>query len=214
MEGCPHCGAARKALRHVGDEVKCTSCGAWTRDAGRSDTEAPTRGADPPSGPVVEPPRQDKGLGWVEQLDELVEGVVTTVAAAWDSLGAALGVPVDGGRIRSGRSAYENRCWRCHTPISSLKHSRCPACGWYRCGECGACAKDCHCPPASVEERRATSPSAVSDYQLETLQADLETAGMRIPAAQYLAEVDDEDSIFTGDPAIDAMILHHYDLDD
>jgi len=65
-----------------------------------------------------------------------------------------------------------------------------------------------------VEERRATSPSAVSDYQLETLQADLETAGMRIPAAQYLAEVDDEDSIFTGDPAIDAMILHHYDLDD
>ena len=38
---------------------------------------------------------------------------------------------------------YVNRCWSCKSPIDSSIHSRCTICGWYHCGNCGACAREC-----------------------------------------------------------------------
>jgi hypothetical protein len=38
---------------------------------------------------------------------------------------------------------YVNRCWSCKSSIDSSVHSRCTVCGWYHCGKCGACAREC-----------------------------------------------------------------------
>jgi len=44
---------------------------------------------------------------------------------------------------RTAPRSYENRCWSCKSRISSNLHSRCPTCGWYHCGKCGACKQGC-----------------------------------------------------------------------
>jgi hypothetical protein len=39
---------------------------------------------------------------------------------------------------------YENICWRCYSHISSDELKRCLECGWYICGNCGSCKRDCN----------------------------------------------------------------------
>ena len=42
-------------------------------------------------------------------------------------------------RAKWTNSKYINRCWSCHQPISSDRHTQCPKCKYYYCGNCGAC---------------------------------------------------------------------------
>ncbi len=42
------------------------------------------------------------------------------------------------------QASYQNRCWNCHTHLSSNTNEKCPICSWYICKKCGACSTLSH----------------------------------------------------------------------